>query len=52
MLITVEDFVEAHGGWWNGECPAYPKEDWRTEVANGDTLQGYWDWAYNMHYSE
>ena len=25
----------------------YPITDWRAEVANGDTHQGYWDYVYN-----
>jgi hypothetical protein len=28
-----------------GEHGLYPKEDWRYEVLNCDTLQGYWNWA-------
>ena len=24
--------------------PLYPVEDWKYEVANGDTLEGYWPW--------
>jgi hypothetical protein len=29
----------------NGEHPQYLRRDWRHEVAEGDTLRGYWDWV-------
>jgi len=35
--------VHFHGIW--GELPGHPAEDWRYEVANGDTRLGYWDWV-------
>lgn len=28
-----------------GEHGQYPKQDWKYEVLNEDTLQGYWSWA-------
>lgn len=31
-------------GHWD-ELPEYPLADWQAEVANGDTRQGYRDWA-------
>lgn len=31
-------------GTW-GVHPDYPREDWQYEVANGDTLSGYWQWV-------
>jgi len=31
-------------GVWN-EHPEYPREDWQYEVANNDTVAGYWDWV-------
>ena len=31
-------------GVWN-EHPDYPRSDWQDEVANDDTLLGYWDWV-------
>ncbi|TEA09065.1 hypothetical protein [Mycobacteroides salmoniphilum] len=40
----VADLREQHGGIW-GEHPDYPRCDWRLEVANGDTSQGYWVWV-------
>ncbi|MBZ9574578.1 hypothetical protein [Modicisalibacter sp. MOD 31.J] len=32
-----------HGVW--GEHPDYPADDWRYEVGNDDTRQGYWEWV-------
>lgn len=31
-------------GYWQ-DHPKYPVEDWRFEVANGDSRQSYWDWV-------
>lgn len=30
--------------YW-ADHPIYSAEDWRYEVANGDTRQGYWEWV-------
>ena len=30
------------------EHPTYSLADWKYEVANNDTRQGYRDWLYNM----
>ena len=30
--------------WGNGH-PEFPVEDWKTEVNNGDTRLGYWEWV-------
>lgn len=35
--------ISEHGYW--GELATYPRTDWQYEVANGDTLEGYWDWV-------
>lgn len=33
----------------NFEDEDFTKEDWQEDVANGDTLQGYFDWViYNL----
>lgn len=32
-----------HGYW--GEHAQYLRGDWQCEVAQGDTLQGYWEWV-------
>lgn len=29
---------------WN-DFSAFPKDDWRWEVGNRDTILGYWDWV-------
>lgn len=38
-------------GYYQGinmqEHPMFPLIDWRHEVADQNTKQGYWDWAYN-----
>ena len=31
-------------GYW-GEHPDYPHSDWKYEVDNGDTREGYWEWV-------
>jgi hypothetical protein len=36
-----------HGGHW-GEHPDHDAETWASEVANGDTRLGYWEWVANM----
>ena len=38
-------------GYWV-EDPRYPIDDWRYQVANHDTLEGYWEWAQNKHEEE
>ena len=43
---TLSSFIEEHGGYWDGECPSQPLEDWRYEVNNNDTRLSYWEWAY------
>jgi hypothetical protein len=32
------------GPW--GEDTDFPKEDWRYEIANDETVLGYWDWLH------
>lgn len=41
------EYVRAHreyGQWWRDD-EAFPQEDWREEVADGDTLLGYHEWV-------
>ena len=38
--------------YWTGEDPDYPVADWKTEVANGDTRAGYWEWSQAAHESD
>lgn len=40
-----ETAMMACGGDIWGECAQYVKNDWRYEVANNDTVLGYWDWV-------
>ena len=40
-----EELREEHGTW--GEFPEHPVDDWKYEVANGDTRLGYWTWVAN-----
>ncbi len=35
--------IDEHGYW--GEVAKYPRSDWKSEVANDDTLLGYWGWV-------
>lgn len=39
--------VGGERGLW-GECAQYPKVDWLTEVENGDTVLGYWEWVMSQ----
>lgn len=38
----LDDKYNPDGG---GEHPAYTRDDWRQEVAEENTLRGYWDWV-------
>jgi hypothetical protein len=38
-------------GYW-GEHPKYPVEDWRYQVANNETRQGYWEWCLDLKEQE
>jgi hypothetical protein len=44
LTVTLWEVVEAYYGVW-GQCTTYPKRDWQHETEDGDTTQGYWDWA-------
>jgi len=37
--------MKQHGGYW-GEHPDYPDNDWRREVQDENTRQGYWEWVF------
>ena len=37
------EWMEAHGMW--STHPDYSIDDWQLEVADKDTVLGYWDWA-------
>ncbi len=34
------------------EDPLYPMSDWQLEVANKDTLRGYWEWVESKKEAE
>ena len=40
----VELLIKQHGDDLWGESKIYPVRDWKTEVDNGDTRLGYWEW--------
>lgn len=42
--MTEEDLMNANGGHW-GKYPGYAVSDWKYEVDNDDTRQGYWAWV-------
>jgi len=41
--IYVDDCDYGQSYW--EEHPDHPSEDWKYEVSNGDTRQGYWSWV-------
>ena len=38
-----DKYAGKEGSW--GEHPIFRRQEWREEVANDDTLQGYWAWV-------
>jgi hypothetical protein len=45
-LLTADELQEKYSTERdNGEHPQYLRRDWRHEVAEGDTLRGYWQWV-------
>jgi hypothetical protein len=42
-LERFQRFKDSASHW--GVCPGHPIEDWKHEIANGDTRLGYWQWA-------
>jgi hypothetical protein len=49
---VLEKFIEGHGGYWDGEHPRYPVDNWVESIRNGDTRQGYWEWAFYLTVGE
>ena len=41
--LDKQDVLDAY---WSS-YPDYPVEDWKAEVANGNTRLGYWEWVHN-----
>lgn len=48
MTKEMEEFIEKHGGYWDGQDPEYTYSDWKWAVTNEDTRLGYWEWAYKL----
>jgi hypothetical protein len=46
--MTAKQLADKHGGYWEGQHPAYPIGDWKTEVRDGYTRAGYWEWIANQ----
>ena len=40
----VQRLVDQHGGYWN-EHEDYPVSDWKDDISNDGTKQGYWYWV-------
>lgn len=51
-MTTVCSIAAKHGGYWDGEYPDYPIEDWKIEIINENTRLGYWQWVVSMIESE
>ena len=50
MAKTPEEIVaeiQNDRGKW-GECDKYPRADWISEVSDGLTQRGYWDWVTHL----
>ncbi len=43
--LTAEQLDDKYNPEGDGEHPTFPRADWQYEVANGDTLSGYWAWV-------
>ena len=46
VVERLKDYYGTDSSW--GECPDYPREQWRSEVEDDDTLLGYWEMVENM----
>lgn len=44
-------YTADHGEGW-GQHPEHSRQVWQNEVVAGDTIEGYWDWVYNMLQNE
>jgi hypothetical protein len=42
--LQIMHAFKEHNGYWE-PYPGHELEDWRTEIANDDTRQGYWQWV-------
>ncbi len=50
MTADKAELLERFGYW--GEHPDYPLSDWRYEVTNDHTRQGYWNWVIERQIHE
>ena len=46
MTDVAWKICQRNGGYW-GEHLGFPLKDWKREVANNDTREGYWNWVNN-----
>jgi hypothetical protein len=44
MMTPTERKLRETFDYWE-EHPQYSTEDWKQDVANGDTKAGYWTWV-------
>lgn len=44
--MTVKSLIATYGYW--GEHPKYSLESWRSEIAEGITRLGYWQWIVHI----
>jgi hypothetical protein len=45
--MNIEDLKAQHGGHW-GTHPDHKPADWVSEVHQGNTRLGYWEWLSAM----
>ena len=49
--LTAAQLDDKYNQEGDGECPSYPRADWRQEVADESTISGYWEWvAHNFSF--
>lgn len=48
----VEEMADEFGGYWDGEHPDYPFDDWLCEVENEYTRAGYWEWVVTNYFDD
>jgi hypothetical protein len=45
--LSVKDLERKYGQHDWGHHPVFLRERWRSEVANDNTISGYWSWVAN-----
>lgn len=48
LFDPATDVMRQCGNDFWSECKQFPKDDWRSEVENNDTVLGYWDWVVHQ----